>query len=507
MTLRHPIPLALFVVSFVSLWAIGYCQIARGQSGPGMGGPPSKPSPRRATSSEKFDALLHQNGGPAFGPTGPGRKLVTDVRVVGNETVSSNRVYSHLKTRRDRVFDPVIVEADVRRLVSSGLFQDVRTFTQPTPQGVAVTFQVFERPTIRYVRYIGNRGASERKLNKETSLKVGDALNAYAVEEARRKIEELYVTRGYTKTTVSIVEGNKPRDRGVVFVISESKLQRLAGVKIIGNDPALASDARLKTRIKSKPGYFWLVGGRVDRNKIDADVDRLVAYYRSLGYFRARVGREMEYDDSGKWLTLTFVIDEGPRYKVRSVSIVGNQKYDTDDLVSRLKLKSDDYFHASKMDADVNALWKLYAGQGHIYADVKADPRFLEEPGWLDLVYKVKEGGLFRVGSIHVHIQGEYPHTRSTVIKDRLSFRTGDIIDIRKIQTSERRLKASQLFENDPTRGATPKIVVRPPELSESIAQGRGSTFRGQSPDPRRTANPVPRTTYRIPADSRYGNR
>ena len=106
--------------------------------------------------------------------------------------------------------------------------------------------------------------------------------------EARRKIEELYASRGYPKTTVSIVEGNKPSDRGVVFVISESKLQRIASVQIIGNDPSLASDARLKTRIKSKPGYFWLIGGRVDRNKIDEDVDRLVAYYRALGYFRAR---------------------------------------------------------------------------------------------------------------------------------------------------------------------------------------------------------------------------
>ena len=32
-----------------------------------------------------------------------------------------------------------------------------------------------------------------------------------------------------------------------------------------------------------------------------------------LGYFNARIGRELEFSDSGKWLTITFVIDEGPR--------------------------------------------------------------------------------------------------------------------------------------------------------------------------------------------------
>ena len=100
---------------------------------------------------------------------------------------------------------------------------------------------------------------------------------------------------------------------------------------------------------------------------------------------------------------------------------------------------------------------------------MQADPRFLDEPGELDLVYKIKEGGVWRAGEIDIHIEGEHPHTRESVVLNRVSVRPGDIIDIREVRASERRLKYSQLFQNDPATGTSPQVVVRPPELQESV--------------------------------------
>ena len=97
----------------------------------------------------------------------------------------------------------------------------------------------------------------------------------------------------------------------------------------------ISPDGVLKTRIQSKPGYFWyLFGGKVDRNKIDADVQTLTAYYRALGYFRARISRTLDYDEEGKWLALKFIIDEGPRYTVRNVSIEGGNKFASEPLLN-----------------------------------------------------------------------------------------------------------------------------------------------------------------------------
>ena len=77
----------------------------------------------------------------------------------------------------------------------------------------------------------------------------------------------------------------------------------------------------------------------------------------------------------------------------------------------------------------------------------------------------VEEGQQFRVGEINVNIAGENPHTRRTVVLNRLSFRPGDVIDIREIRNSERRLQASQLFETNPAMGDPPKISLGTPSL------------------------------------------
>ena len=274
---------------------------------------------------------------------------------------------------------------------------------------------------------------------------------------------------------MEIQEGIEPEDEGVVFSIYEGEQQRIFQTRFVGN--TIASDARLRTQIKSKPGIMWVFKGTVDREQIDADVERLTAYYRSLGYFKARVGRELEFGESGKWLTLTYVIDEGPRYKIRQVSVLGNQTFTTDSLMERLELKSGDFFDARRMNRDLNSLRDTYGGEGYIHADIKADPRFLEEPGKIDLVYDVQEGEQYRVGKIIVNIEGDNPHTRRNVVINRLSLSPNDIIDIREIRASERRLRSSQLFLSDPARGVAPSIAIRPPELMDD-------TRYAERPDP-----------------------
>jgi outer membrane protein insertion porin family len=373
----------------------------------------------------------------------------------------------------------------VRRLNSTSLFHEVRTATQMTPRGVVVTFQVIERPTLRYIKYVGNRYVTDKSLEKKAGLKVGDSLNQFAVEEARAKLEEFYKSKGYGKIMITLLEGDDPKDQGVVFVINEGNLERIGNVEFVGNSDEIATDGRLKTQIESKPGFlYYFFKGRVDRKKIDEDVEKLTAYYRSLGFFRARIDRELEYDESGNWLTLRFIIDEGPRYVVRNISIAGNEKFSNDKIEQELHLKPGEYFNLGKLNRDVTSIRDLYGAQGHIYADVVADPIFHEEPGALDLVYKVQEGQVYRVGKIKVNIEGEFPHTRQDVVLNRLSVRPGQIIDMREVRNSERRLTSSQLFKSDPQTGEKPTIVIPPPELDEAIAGPTRPAIRGQSPEP-----------------------
>ena len=454
--------------------------LAYAQGGPA--GPTPTPRPRVPQAARRAQ----------FGPTGP-VQMVKQIEIVGHKSVREARIRSYLKTRVDRAFDPELLQQDIRALSSSGLFHDVKTYTKEIDGGVGVTIEVFERPNIAYIKIVGNTAYSDEYLAEKSGLKVGDPLNAYGLQSAANQIQEFYHSKGYRQTLVSVIEGDQPGAAGVAFSIHEGAKERIWDVEFIGNE--IVSDGRLKTQIKSKPAMlkYGLFRGGVDPKQIEEDVQRITAYYRQLGYFHARVGRELNISDDGQWTTLTFVIDEGPRYTVRSVRFLGNERYSDEELAEKLQLKDGELFHMGRMNDDLRELRDLYGSQGFIFADVQADPRFFEEPGALDLVYNISEGEQFRVGEIRVHIDGANPHTRRSVVLNRLSFVPGDVIDSREIRDSERRLKFSQLFRNDPQRGIAPRIVVRPPEDDQDsqIANtplgprrsATGNTYRGQSPD------------------------
>ena len=179
------------------------------------------------------------------------------------------------------------------------------------PLGSIVYFQVvshmkwqhrLEGPWIRQAKFLGNRAFSDKKLAKVTGVGKSVRLNAYTAWESRRKIEELYHTGGFPKATVSIFEGDKPGDKNLVFVINEGNVERISSVAFQGN--SIATESRLKSLIQFQ-------FGKVDRTKIDGDVQTLTDYYRSLGYIQTRVNRTLDYDESSKSLKLKFIIDEG----------------------------------------------------------------------------------------------------------------------------------------------------------------------------------------------------
>lgn len=434
--------------------------------------------------------LFGQPPGGALPPADPGlpppQESVIEVRIEGNRTVPESKIRRHIHTRPGRPLSLETIEDDVRRLTASRMFINVETYSQRLPGGRVVVFRVLEHPTLQKVLFVGNRKIKTKVLLKEVNLKPGDALDPFAVEEGRRKIEEFYRTRGFSNVRVSVFEGDKPGDRRAIFLINEGQKQRILWTSFVGN--TIASDSRLRTQVKSKPGILWFFKGEVDRRQIDEDVNRLTAYYRSLGFFRARVGRELQFNEAQDWLSLTFVIDEGPRYRVRNVSFIGNKRFSTAELAARVGLKNGQYFNQSQMTSDVKTIQERYGGIGYVFADVGADPRFLEEPGTLDLVYNVSEGDRYRVGRINVQIKGENPHTKITTVLNRISLKPGDVVDVRELRASERRLRASGLFLVNMQQGVAPKIVFSPPELEEMETElarppGRGPKVRGQSVD------------------------
>jgi outer membrane protein insertion porin family len=417
---------------------------------------------------------------------------VISIEFKGNQFLTAEKLYGTIKTRIDRSFDSAIIKEDVRRLYRTGLIRDVRLLTNTAASGVHLTFEIFERPTINTVRFIGNRMFLDNKLTKQTDLRGGDALDIFAIEDAKRKIEELYHEKGHPKAHVTILEGNKPDQRNVVFYIDEGPREKIAKIEVVGNDPRLATDARLKTQLQAKDKLTnWLYGGDYIPKAIDADVQQLISYYRNLGYFQATAGRQVEYDESGHWVTLRFIVNEGPRYRIGSISIQGNNRVSSPTLQPLLTIQNGDYFNRSELSAMLDSLKEIYGKLGFIYSTVTPDIRFKEVPGELDVVFQIVEGDQFKIGRIDAHISGLNPHTKNAVVLNRLSLIPGYLANNREVKASERRLRFSSLFNSDPSLGTPPSIVIRTDaidamrsnETSANPPQPENRhTIRGQSP-------------------------
>ncbi|MCA9238517.1 MAG: hypothetical protein KDA44_23760, partial [Planctomycetales bacterium] len=418
-------------------------------------------------------------GEPEFSDSGS-KEMVAEVRIVGNETVPTVKVEGQITTRAGRAFDPSVINRDVRRLANVGWFVDVKAKTVHTPQGRIVVFEVVERPTIRYIEYLGNERISDKGLAKQTLLKIGGSVDPQSVLEGRRKLEEHYRSKGFNDVQVTVLEGSKPTDKGIVYLINEGEPQKITSIRFVGNEFVSSSRLR-KAVVKTRKPILWMWKGYVDYDKIQIDVDQLTAYYRAFGFFDARVGRKIDFDDNGRSATLTFVINEGPRYNVRNVRFMGNTKFEAEPLAAQAKVQDGQPFEQSKMTQTADWLQELYGSRGYVFADIKPETVYLDDPGQVDLIYHIDEGKQWRVGRIFVHINGDNPHTRIQTALNRLTLRPGDIMDIRELKASERRLQASSLYHVDAATGQRPKITYKIPEdydLQMAAAEGE---LRGQS--------------------------
>ena len=434
---------------------------AKAQFGGGMspgGGAPMAPGAEK----QKFRDYIHNQDGLMIRRE-KGDAVVAAVKVVGNQAISSHRIHQKLQTRKNRFYDYETVLGDVRRLNDMGSFDHVTFKIDEGEQGVTVTFTVNERPTVSKVIYHGNRGLNDRELSGRAGIEPNDPLNEFSIESSRRRLIDYYREEGFNQVSITSQIGYEEDDRLILYRINEGPKERIETITEEGN--SVVSDARLLKIINSRGPMFGVgsyVSNVADLRKIDGDVDVLAGYYHNLGFLTATVGRRLEYDESGKWLTVHFVVNEGPRFKINDIKIVGNEFVTEDSLRARLELQSGDMFNGTVMRRDVGELIYGYGELGFIYAEVDPKTVMRDEANTVDLIYDVSEGDRWKVGQIRVNIEGEPHLMRETTMLNLVDLREGDWIDRRTLELNRKRIERSQLLETNPQIADPPDIKVVP---------------------------------------------
>lgn len=386
-----------------------------------------------------------------------GAPVIADVRVVGNEFIPTERILSKIKTNPGRPYSDKVAQEDVRRLFGTHWFYDVAVEEEKVAEGSVIIFRVMERPTITEVKYVGNEKLGEKDLREVTGLKVGDSMDPGLNRSMAQRIERKYHEKGYPFASAELMEGGKRGDSRVVIKITEGPKTKVKKVDFEGN--AFVSEARLKTLVGSKAAIFGILGGKYDPTKIEDDLAKLIEYYRAFGYLDVKIGRRLAWNEEKDGVKVTFVVDEGPQYKVRDVRFAGNRIHTQEQLSKNLLLTSGSTFDQRTLNGDTTKVRDVYGREGYVYTAVHTDVRYLDEPGMVDLVYHIQEDVPHKIGE--VRIEGNET-TKSRVIRSYTELAPGDIADTTKLKRSEQALRESRLFEVNPAEGAVPSVIFDP---------------------------------------------
>lgn len=427
---------------------------------------------------------------------------LVDVLIEGNSTIPHAEIAKHIKTRPGRPATQKQIKDDVDVLVRTRWFASVEPTLRRTDEGVVLVFRVLERPIVRRVEYKGLKKVKQKVFDSMTQLKPGSPFDVSSNRECARRIEEYYHDKGYAFATVELEKGGDREDREVVFLITEGPKVHVTSVKFDGNKEFY--DGILKTKTRTKTRILWLFGGKYDPASYQDDIEGIKQYYHSLGYFDVDIKHRLKFSEDKSKVEIHYDIDEGIRYKIRNIEVAGNRILSEEEIRKMMKVSEGIPYNTRDINKDVDAIKTKYGEQGRLFSRVDAVPRWTEEEGIVDIVYKIEEDKVYRIRNMNVHIGGDHPHTRTNLVRNVSPLHPGDLADPKKIHIMKRRLEGSQYFDTGADGGIRIETnIVKTDNWVDK--RDYEKTVRSQSGDARKDA-PVQNRTAKPPTNSKPSN-
>jgi outer membrane protein insertion porin family len=369
-----------------------------------------------------------------------------EVRFVGPETVNKSVVTANIQSAVGKPRGRDTIEQDVRNLIGTGYFSDVRVLEEPVPDGVKIVYQVQGKATIKEITFEGEKRYAEERLKRELTQKVGDILDEQKAHVGAQKIVELYQKAGYPDIKVDpAISVDKDTGKAVLrFRITEGNRVFLKQIQITGN--RAYPTARLLGLLKTKRRWWgsWLAGtGVLKDDEFKEDLDKLKDFYRSNGYIDMEVRDTRVERVSPKWIVVHIDVFEGRQYKVGDVKIEGNTLFPLAELEKQLKMKTGQTFTPDGLSKDIKALQDYYGGRGYLDTLVRSTRNPNVETGRIDLAYAIKEGPLTYINKIDIRGNTK---TKDKVIRRELAVNPGDIYNTVRIDRSAERLRNLNYF-------------------------------------------------------------
>jgi len=302
--------------------------------------------------------------------------VIKDIRVEGLQRTDPGTVFAALPFRIGDTYTDEKGSAALRALFATGLFKDVRIEVE----GEVAVVIVEERAIIANVNFVGLKEFDKDQLAK--SLKdagIGEGLpfDRALIDRAEQEIKRQYLTRSLygaeVTTTVTPIERNRVN---ITFTMNEGEAAKISSIRIAGN--TVFSESTLLDQFElSATGWFsWYTkNDRYSRSKLNADLERLRAYYVNRGYLEFAIeSTQVTISPDKQTIAIAISIREGQPYTVTSVKLEGDYLGKEDEFRALVGIRPGEMYRGDAVSETVKRFTERFGLYGYAFARVEQRP-------------------------------------------------------------------------------------------------------------------------------------
>ncbi len=395
-------------------------------------------------------------------------QIIKEIRIEGAQYVPEDVILGLINIKSGSLYSLELVRESIRRMYRSGFFDQVEVYEEREGDRVVLIYRVKDLPVIYKIEFQGNRRiksedlekrigietevgridieeltkgytsspAIEERLEIQRRLKLGRVLTREEMEYIKRKIVEAYAKEGYPNVEVDYKLVPKKGASKLVYVIKEGESQYVGSIKFEGNKSF--GRGKLLGIMDTKP--VSLLAFRLkppfSEEVLREDIRKIRDFYRSEGFLEAQVDYLLKKE--GNRYEITIRIKEGPRYKLKDVSIEGNTLFAYRELVGDiLKKNKGGYYRREVVEKLKENIKRKYSDIGFLGVSVEEIEKVDVDKKSVSLSLKVHEGEPVYVGRIDV--EGNY-ESRDYVIRRELRFQEGELANLKEMERSRTRI-------------------------------------------------------------------
>jgi outer membrane protein insertion porin family len=419
--------------------------IAQPAAQPPAAGTQPQAQPQPAAPGQAVPTVpLQQNVTPP-----PAAQPIRSITVTGNQRLEQETILSYITLRPGDPGERDRIDQALRELYATELFADVEIVGVDTG---ALVIQVRENPVINRIILEGNRRLKDDKILPEIRLAARQIFTRSRARADVARIIELYRRQGRFAATVEpkIVQLDQNRV-DVVFEINEGPRSRVRQINIIGNNNF--SDGQLIDEMATREASFLggIFGGgndTYDPDRLAFDQSKLRLFYLTQGYADMRVVSAVaELTPDRRDFIITYVVEEGERYKFGPVTVESQLRDFSSEALSRqLPMREGDWYNAKTVEDTVTRLNELAGLFGYAFADVQ--PQFRRDTAnrTMTVVFNVAEAQRTYVERINV--TGN-TNTADKVIRREFRLAEGDPFNSFQVRRSRDRIQSLGYFQEN----------------------------------------------------------